>query len=205
MMYLKSKNYDNLNKNGFTLVEVLVSLSLLLVVLVGPLTFLASSSQSAQIANEQIIATFLAQEGAEIVHKVRDDELMAWFRRGFTGTPWQNMKNTLAPCFTNNGCGLELDAGEGVQTASIHSCGGGNDCRLYLYEGDSYDSRSRYSYSDGGNFTATPYTRVIYLNEVGGPDREIEIISEVRWRSGSLIEEQVVEVETSIFNAYDTN
>lgn len=188
---------------GFTLVEVLVSISLLLVVLAGPLSYLAGSSQSAQIANEQIPAIFLAQEGVEIVHKVRDDELVEWFRTGFTGTPWNDMKTFLNPCFSSNGCGLELDAGAGVHNESIRNCGGDN-CRLYLYTGDEYTSRSRYSYSDGADFNETPYTRVIYLEEVI-PGREIEIISEVTWRSGNLIQEQRVEVKTSIFNVYDTS
>lgn len=187
---------------GFTLVEVLVSISLLLVVLAGPLSYLAGSSQSAQIANEQIPATFLAQEGAELVFKVRDDELVKWFRNNFTNTPWEDTKTFLDPCFSNNGCGLELDEGHKLNSENVISCGGGNACRLY--KDDSSDNRLRYTYSNGGGFTETPYTRVIYLEEVI-PGREIEITSEVTWRSGSLLQEQRVEVKTSIFNVYDTN
>lgn len=210
MIYIKAKQPNN--KSGFTLVEVLVSLSLLLVVLVGPLTFLASSSQNAQISNEQIPATFLAQEGVELVHKVRDDELVKWFKSEFSGTPWQDAQNKLSDCLEGTGCGLEVEesnrSGDDVHDVSVHSCSEADSCVLYR-KNDFSDSngtdRKRYTYDSSGDVQETPYTRTIYLNPVGGSDREIEIVSEVRWRSGTLIQEQVVEVKTSIFNVYDTD
>ncbi len=183
---------------GFTLVEVLVAISLLLLALVGPMTFMARSSQSTELNNQQVPAMFLAQEGAELVHKVRDDRLREWFLWDVRDTAWSDMRTHLSECFDSSGCGLMI---ENFNDVEVRSCANINNCQLYSNESD--DTRSRYVY-DSTVGPVTPYTRVIYLDEVEA-DREIEVRSVVTWRSGTLIEGQRVEVETAIFNIYDTD
>jgi prepilin-type N-terminal cleavage/methylation domain-containing protein len=47
---------------GFTLVETLVAVTVLLLVIVGPMTVAQKGIQNAYFANEQVTAVFLAQE-----------------------------------------------------------------------------------------------------------------------------------------------
>jgi len=58
---------------GFTLVETLVAITVLLLVIIGPLTIAQKGIQNAYFANEQIAATMLAQEGIEAVRILRDE------------------------------------------------------------------------------------------------------------------------------------
>ena len=58
---------------GYSLVEVLVAISVLLIALVGPLTIASSGLKRANFAKEQTLAIFLAQEGMEAVVKLRED------------------------------------------------------------------------------------------------------------------------------------
>ena len=197
-MLLYSTTQQNTHYTGFTLVEVLVAISLLLLALVGPMTFIARSSQSTELNNQQVPAVFLAQEGVELVQKVRDDELRAWFSPSASPPAWSNMRSYLSACFSSSGCGLSISS---VDTVNVRSCATIENCRLYYNEADT--TRSKYVY-DSSAGDVTPYTRVIYLNEVVA-GREVEVRSEVTWRSGTLRDGQRVEVETAIFNIYDTD
>lgn len=66
-------------QRGFTLVETLVAISVLLVVIIGPISAAQKGIQQAYYANEQLSAVFLAQETIEAVRQRRDDlALEAW-------------------------------------------------------------------------------------------------------------------------------
>jgi type II secretory pathway pseudopilin PulG len=85
---------------GFTLVETLVSITVLLLVIVGPITAAQKGIQRAYYANEQLSAVFIAQETIEAVRQLRDNRaLEVWQRAG--GDTWAWDKN---PGCTDEGC-----------------------------------------------------------------------------------------------------
>ena len=59
-------------EKGYSLVEVLIAVSILMLAIVGPLTIAAKSLQSAQYARQQTTAFFLAQEGITAVNTFRN-------------------------------------------------------------------------------------------------------------------------------------
>lgn len=59
-------------QQGFTLIEVLLALSIILIGLVGIFRVEVYALDAARVANEKFRATFLAQEGIEIVKSIRD-------------------------------------------------------------------------------------------------------------------------------------
>lgn len=61
---------------GFTLIETLVAIALLLAVLVGPITLIAHSLFSTSFSRNDLIANNLAQEGIELVRAVRDNNIL---------------------------------------------------------------------------------------------------------------------------------
>jgi prepilin-type N-terminal cleavage/methylation domain-containing protein len=65
--------------HGFTLVETLVAIAVLLLIIIGPISAAQKGIQQAYYANEQASAVFLAQEAIEGVRERRDDRaLQAW-------------------------------------------------------------------------------------------------------------------------------
>lgn len=87
-------------EKGFTLVETLVAITILLLVIIGPITAAQKGVQQAYYANEQLSAVFLAQEAIEAVRERRDNQALAawndpagdldtsaWSTAGCTGTP----------------------------------------------------------------------------------------------------------------------
>jgi prepilin-type N-terminal cleavage/methylation domain-containing protein len=203
--------YTHSIHKGFSLVEVLVAISLLLLVMVGPMQILSRSINSTNFATEQVNAWFLAQEGLELAQKGRDDLVILNFKLQIAppgeATPFATFLATYADCFSLAGCGLVIGNGGNAPTSTV-SCAPIANCRLFLTSSANTD-RASYQHSSAGN-TATPFTRVVKMNEtrVGGPSskvREIKVTSTVTWRTGSLISGQKVEATTYLFNVYDTD
>lgn len=191
-------------QHGFTLVETLVAITILLIVVTGPLTISMSTARSTTFASEQVVAFFLAQEGAELAQKARDELFLEAIDVG-DPSPWGDFTDSTAgalfeDCFKVTGCGLELETNPDGDLAPIVDCGaGGVNCRLYA-DSDT-TKRARYTYDDdGGANEATPYTRIVRFTDDGD---EVKVESTVTWRTGNLRAEQRVKVETYLFDVYE--
>lgn len=196
MMYY-SKKHD-----GFSLVETLVAISILLIVIVGPMSISMRTAKSSTFATEQVQAFFLAQEGIELVQKTRDDVLLEW--NGFGGTlndPWNQFTSTSNAgayrlCFNANGCGLQWGSTAGTLD-TVLSCDPVTNCLIYR----TTSGRSWFTHNASGN-QATLFTRRIYFSSIGS--NGVHARSVVTWRTGSVVAEQRVEVDTYLYNIYDT-
>ena len=195
-LYLKKQG-------GFSLVEMLVSISILLLVVTGPMTVTSRTAKSATFATEQVQAFFLAQEGLEIAQKLRDDLLLINFAS--PGVAWTAFTNTGAggayqlcfnPVGNPPGCPLEWAAGGNTVASPVVSCSTITDCRLYL---KNTPDRSLYTHSITASTTS--FTRQIKFSKTSD-DKGVKVVSSVTWRTGSLVAEQRVEVETYLYNIY---
>lgn len=64
------------NKKGFTLIEVLTVVFVVGVGMVSALTLIQTSVSSSRFASSQLTATYLTQEGVELVREVRDSNYL---------------------------------------------------------------------------------------------------------------------------------
>ncbi len=78
---------------GFTLLETLVAVAVLLMALMGPFSIAQQSLRSAYYARDQVTAYYLAQEGIEFVRAIRDQNYLG-------GSDWMTglASCTGAPC-----------------------------------------------------------------------------------------------------------
>jgi prepilin-type N-terminal cleavage/methylation domain-containing protein len=97
------------NKRGFTLLEVLIAVSVLVIGAVAAFSTIASTIRSTTFAKDKLIASFLAQEGIEIVKNIRNTNWIqgnAW-NQGLSPGSWQADYND--PALSNyNGAFLNL-------------------------------------------------------------------------------------------------
>ena len=204
MMYLNNKIKE---QKGFTLVETLVAVTILLLVMITPMTISTKTAKSTNFSSEQIVAFFLAQEGAELAQKHRDDLALKKFlsttNPNYSANPWadfldadSNALNPFYPCFTGSGCGLEINTDVRGTLKTPVNCNPLSNCRLHI--DNTSNDRARYTYADTG--TTTPFYRVIKMTKTN--DDEVQVISEVTWYTEGQRKKQRVAVDTYLNDIY---
>ncbi len=203
----------SLSQSGFSLVEVLVAITILLLVMAGPMRILTSSTNSTTFSSEQVVAYFLAQEGLELVQLGRDNFVLGDFQDVISGnnlqpSPWTQFRNTFGPCIGANTCGLIPNTAttSNARGFTIVNCNNPAACKLYLNT-SLPNNRARYTHTATNGNQSTPYTRTIKIGIIPGPDGRPQgavATSTVTWRTGSLIADQKVELVTYLTNVYDT-
>ena len=192
---------------GFSLVEVLVAITILLLVISGPMRILTSSTNSTTYSSEQVVAYFLAQEGLELVQLGRDNLVLGDFKDIINGqsiepNPWARFQTNFSQCISGI-CGIIPT--NSVQMYSLTNCATISNCRLYLNTSQP-TNRARYTHTAAGN-SQTPYTRTIRIAMITASNGRIQgavATSTVSWRTGSLVTDQQVELVTYLSNVYDT-
>ena len=141
---------------GFTLIETLVAISILMVAVASPLTIAQKGLASAIYAKDQIIASYLAQDAIEYILNKSANNISG-------GSGWlDGIVGGTAVCET--ACKVDTSAG------SISSCDGA--CPALNYN----SSTHVYSYSGGGS---SPFTRTIEVAE--NPSNEALITVTMSW------------------------
>ncbi len=193
-------------QKGFSLVETLVAISILLIVITGPMVISIRSAKSASFATEQVQAFFLAQEGLELAQKGRDELLLRSFlpttNANYVNNPWTRFTDTtnsgvFRHCYAGTGCGLAWGSTVG-QLATPVACSTLSNCLLHL----GTSGRARLSHVATGA-TPTIFTRRIFLTPLGSGEGVLAR-SVVTWRTGSVVAEQSVSTDTYLYNIYDT-
>jgi len=142
---------------GFSLLETIVALTVLVIALTGSLTLASQSIRSASIAKNQAVASYLAEEAMEYIRNRRDTNIIS-------GLAWDN---GLGPCKRRNGCYVD------VPSDKIKRCR--FSCPLIKY--DSTTGLYRYDVGD-----ETIFKRIVKIKRVPGTDDEIKIKVIVSWR-----------------------
>ncbi len=171
-------------RRAFTLVETMIAVTILTFAVAGPLFTASRAIIAAQIARDQLTASYLAQEGIEYVRAMRDNEYLAAYRAGgadISNTAWNAFLNNepsdasaITECRSPKICTLDP-----VQntTVPLTPCPD-NACIEPLYL---MDNGTTNIYTQQKNFggAATPFTRTIQAIDVS-PDDE-RIVSTVSW------------------------
>lgn len=178
-MNMKKTFYLSRKPSGFILVEVIVSISILMLAIPAALTVASKSVFLAAYSKDQVIATYLAQEGIEIIRNRRDQNIL---RGGLSWTDgfWAGDCKKGLQCI--------VDFGPGVSDPTITKCVG--LCSFVL----NVDTVSgAYSHQIGGTWVPTKFSRYIQTDDVpcGGsgapnPD-EMCVISVVTYLAGGII------------------
>jgi prepilin-type N-terminal cleavage/methylation domain-containing protein len=112
-------------QNGFTLIETLVAISIFVASVTVLLVVTGGGIKDVNSAQNKLTATYLAQEGAELVRASRDTYFMEEFARqtlnGFI-TPPPTMNRLTQFCNTKNGAEENEDTGELIHVAAFDWC-----------------------------------------------------------------------------------
>ncbi len=182
---------------GYSLVETLVAVSILLLSIVGPMTIASKGIQTGIFVGDQTTAIYLAQEQIESVMAIRNDEALL---NDYEEEVWDwTTGGDFQTCFDGTGCNIiwrETTNADNRYYDVVNCTGANDDCRL-TYNADG----SRVKYRVGGAGEETMYTRVLDLTRVG--DREVEAVVTVSWQANLFGTERSVVLRSSFFNIYD--
>jgi prepilin-type N-terminal cleavage/methylation domain-containing protein len=142
---------------GFTLIETLVAISLLMLALVAPMSLAAQSLAAAYYSRSQITGFYLAQEGIEVVRSVRDANIIT---EAEGGTLPVNQGGAISSVFDNipagttvgNSIPFTVDSLQGTSNA-IFTCPS-SGCPPLLIN----SAFSEYGYGDNGSTIGTNCT-----------------------------------------------
>ena len=157
---------------GFTLVEMLVAISIFSVSILGLMSVLASGIAGANFAKQKVTATYLAQEGIEYLRNKRDNYML--FPNN--NKSFSDFKSELLPKCVSGGEGCGFDPYLDPLSSPLFPCGtDASNCKLYINSDQGYDP-----YFSG---ISSGFTRKIWADGTGLGTDEVKIFSEVSWGS----------------------
>lgn len=145
------------NRKGFTLVETLVAIAILLLGIVAASTAAQSGLSSTKTVRERIAAMFLAQEAVEGVKNIKDSNLVSIGLGNTLG--W--LDGIIGPCPSGSvqPCAYDIIGGSG-QTGGLFACSG-TSCAVKL---DDISGVEMYRQMNSSG-EDTGFTREIFIEE----------------------------------------
>jgi prepilin-type N-terminal cleavage/methylation domain-containing protein len=160
-----------LKARGFTLVETLVAVAILMISIAGPLVVASKGLNAAIFARDQMMASYLAQESLELIKNIRDNNVVV-------GDSWVD---GIEMC-VSQAAACDLTASDFELTTCNGNAGG---CQLYYDPTRGYNSRS------AGRETI--FKRYFYLvdeENTSIPEKRVKVV--VKWNHGTLENEIVL-------------
>lgn len=197
--------------SGFTIIETLVAITILMIAIAGPLSIANRGLRVAQDSKEQMTALYLAQTQLEYLKNIRDTDLEnsnSDTGKGSDSASWLIRVNPTQTSATDTGGWCTAPSWCAIDTSIAPSSSlGGNQCnllgcdRLYFHPTKYY-----YTYSPSVGAVAmqpTTYRRkyqVVMKSGVGGgpPFDEAEVIVKVSWNTPGGARDFIL--KSSLFN-----
>jgi prepilin-type N-terminal cleavage/methylation domain-containing protein len=165
-------------QRGFTLVETLVAIAVVMIAVVGPYYSVQQAIMASNAARDQLIASSLAQEAVENIYFLRNSNYLA-------GRSWLwNMSD----CMTTDGCYvLPVSGGTPV------SCGAGGCPALRMCTVFGYTIYS----STNCSGTTSRFTRTVKIETIAA-DKQVLVTVRVNWVTNGR--SYVVVVNENLYN-----
>jgi len=187
----------NISAKGFTLIETLVAIAIIMIAITGPFAATENSINAATIAHDKSTATFLAQEGIEYIHAIRDK---VYIKECFFGSTadcnwWLDVFTTnssslgtsydvLLRCLGGTPCALDMTKSQYGSTVApflsgaLATCFGGTCGKLYLTPTYAYTTSAL------GN-TKTIFSRKIVTTPLGSNAIKVKVTVTWGWHGGT--------------------
>ena len=181
----KEFQIKNMNQKGFTIVETLVAITIMMIAIVGPLTVANKALTAALDARNQLIANSLAQETMEYVRNKKDNNII-------DPNKGQDLwLDGIDTCTATSPGANACDAQVSINSPGyrIGTCNP-TDCSLYI---DNSVNKLGYIHDSSNNNIITPFSRYFYISSVNNVmQNSVKIGSEtvvtviVSWNSGTV-------------------
>ncbi len=148
-------------QKGFTLVETLVAISILMIAIIGPYYSIQQAIMASYVARDQLIASSLAEEGAEYIYFLRDSNYLG-------GRSWLYGLDSCMASQHPYGCTVDPAA------AAINYCSSAGCAPLKLTAAGLY--------TQSGTGVTTRFTRTLKIEQVSST--QVQVLVTVTWMTG---------------------
>ena len=167
-------NLYSKNNKGFTIIETLIAITILMISIAGPLTIAQKSLNAATYAKDQVTASFLAQEQMEKIKNDRDNKRLV----GVTLFNWVNTSLTI----------------ESQRPYCVPGNGQGNDCTMKIVQ----IGNNAGTYIDqNGNGNPSKFKRYAEV-KMGTSGVDAKVVVTVIWNTGTIV--NTVTLEDRLFD-----
>jgi len=155
---------------GFTMIETLIAIAVLMLAVAGPLTLAAQGLISARFAKDQIVAFYLAQEAVEVIRNQRDINALHNREWNFG----------LQTCRSSVGCQVDATVSVGGESHEFERCDNTSGCDVL----NRHDSTGFYSYESTSGYDPSRFTRTIKMQQVSDVESKADIT--IEWNNGPI-------------------
>ncbi len=189
------------HNQGFTLIETLVAITILLLVIIGPISIAAKGLQMSYYAGDELAAIYLAQEVIEAVTHFRDKTALEVLDAGSGETDeWltdRGSDNELSPCFVSSSGSAGCELTDVVDNEYGNCSGAADSCRLR------FDPVSKtYNYGGSGG-VSTGFKRELRLYTLTDNTILMEVIVSWNANPGLFTTERRVVLQTFLYDHYN--
>ncbi len=190
-------------QKGFTLVETLIAISILMIAIASPINLAQKALSSAVLSRDQMTASFLAQDGLEAVKNLRDqiairkngntDWLLPFRNKCICTSDTCNLDNSSTALY----CNIDTTLDDlGASNSIIASTDNNHSINPLKIEKDNNGVFSKYDLLGSGS-SASKFARLINIMQTDDPN---EAIVQVRvcWPYPSC--EQKIDIKDFIYN-----
>lgn len=186
-------------RRGFTLLEALVAISILMVAVVAPITISQKGLSSAIYSKSQMIASYLAQDAIEYIKNKRDEYSINHLD-AYNNPDWGNFgifELCKAPGGIGTGCQIDT-----IKQVDIENNNGGEAVSAYSSASHLFiDNNGFYGYTSAGS-KETIFTRQIKItmnpfSETNSNSDEANVNVVVHWGSNPS---DKIDINTLIYN-----
>lgn len=192
------------DERGFTIVEVLISLLIFSIAIAGVITVAAQGGLNVDDSKLSLTATYLADEGVELMRAMRDTSVIGGSTEAAGWTAFTSIVGSTV-CTTAVGgtpaspCDIDPTVTPPgpfpSPSANIVTCTVGGFCPLYYLSTGNYTD-----ISPGVGSSPSPYSRQITVAQIGTSGNEVQVVVKVKYAEG-VSTKSVTETE-NLFNWY---
>lgn len=172
------KSKINFHLSAFTLVEALIAMSILIIGIISSFILVTRALYNTSIIQDRLTASFLAQEGLELVREIRDSNYIKKINGGSNGWADGLQSGIYRISFEN---GLEKITDLSEATLYFH-----DDTGLFDY------------IPEGGVLTS--FNRQIQIDPIPGSDQELRITVIVSWQTKGINFNHGLQAEDHLFD-----
>ncbi len=186
---------------GFTLIETMIAVFILVVAFNGLLGLIANSIYYGRYSKNDIVANYLVQEVLDSVRNDRDT--IAFQKIAEVGSGWNGFLAKYgypnSYCFSANGCEIEVAS----ITTDISACSGSAGswgtvgCRVLNYD-DRATNQDFYTYKTPQGAVPSNFKRKINMSINSSLNDQLDITVSVEWLNGNLVRSKTL--KTSLLN-----